>query len=129
MKQPFHIPGRPTKPEPAKLVDIAASVTHPDIVSGGITTTKRGDWALLVTVQKDTAVPIKEIEKNLQDFRLFIRRARAACWLPGRPIRLWENKFKQCGSLPSTRKAYCKRHECRPYHNSATTFPFSVCLL
>ena len=68
MKQDFHIPGRPTTPEPKKLVRLAASVSHPDVVNSGITTTTKGDWALLLTVRKNAAIPIKMLEKKASGF-------------------------------------------------------------
>ncbi len=68
MKHETHIPGRPSTPEPQKLVTIAAKVSHPAIVKSGITTTDKGDWALLLTVKKDTAVPLKEVEKKSAGF-------------------------------------------------------------
>ena len=68
MKHKIHLPGRPTKPEPAKLVKIADTLSHPDVVKTGITTTAKGDWALLVTIKSDTGTPIKEIEKQSAGF-------------------------------------------------------------
>jgi hypothetical protein len=58
-----HIPGRPNSSEPEDLVQIAAKVKHPSVVRVGITTTKEGDWALLVVVKEGTRVPIREIDK------------------------------------------------------------------
>lgn len=68
MKNEIHIPGHPLTPEPSKLVTIAARVSHPDIVKSGITTTRKGDWALLVTVKKDTRVPIMDVERRSAGF-------------------------------------------------------------
>lgn len=68
MKHETHIPGRPSTPEPRKLVTLAAKVSHPDIIKSGITTTQKGDWALLLTVKKNTAIPLKEIEKKSAGF-------------------------------------------------------------
>ena len=63
MSKSYHIPGRPTTPEPPELVRLALSLHHKDVVSTGLTTTAEGRWALLVTVKPDTPVPINEIEK------------------------------------------------------------------
>lgn len=68
MRLPFHIPGRPKSPEPPGLARIAASLHHPGVIRSGVTTTKKGDWALLVVVQKNTTIPIQEIEKKRQNF-------------------------------------------------------------
>jgi hypothetical protein len=68
MKYKTHIPGRAFTPEPKKLVSIAGKISHPNIVKSGITTTSKGDWALLVTVRRDTPVPIKEVEKKCGAF-------------------------------------------------------------
>ncbi len=68
MRQKFHIPGRPKTPEPAQLAGIVAAVRHPAVIRSGVTTTEKGDWALLVVVKKKTPVPIKEIENLCTDF-------------------------------------------------------------
>lgn len=68
MSLSFHIPGRPKSPEPARLVNIAASLRHPKVIRTGITTTKAGEWALLLVVKPHTQVPIKEVEKKCAAF-------------------------------------------------------------
>ena len=86
MSEYFHIPGRPRTPKPSSLPNIAASIQHPDIVRTGITTTKEGDWAILVVVKNGTHIPIKEIEAESQQFPVIYQ--------------------EDTGSLPIARPAY-----------------------
>ena len=70
MKQSVHIPGRPKTEQPPNLGDIAASVHlhHPAVIRSGVTTTKEGDWAILAVVEKNTPVPIHEVETECLGF-------------------------------------------------------------
>jgi hypothetical protein len=68
MNKNIHIPGLPKTPEPSDLSDIAASIEHPDVNKAGITTTKNGDWALLLFTKKGTNVPIRDIEEKVQSY-------------------------------------------------------------
>ncbi len=68
MVSKYHIPGRPKTPEPAKLVNLAAELTHPYVNRFGLTTTQEGKWALLVIIKKGTKTPIKEIEDKCKEF-------------------------------------------------------------
>lgn len=68
MSETFHIPGIPKSPEPSNLVKIASSIHHPDIAKVGLTTTEKGDWALLVGVKPGVKIPLKDIEEKCSDF-------------------------------------------------------------
>lgn len=68
MKPKVHIPGRPSTPEPQNLAEVAANLKHRDVLNSGITTTQKGDWALLVTVKKNASLPIAAVEKGAEGF-------------------------------------------------------------
>jgi|KBSMisStaDraftv2_1062788.scaffolds.fasta_scaffold1932649_1 hypothetical protein len=82
----YHNPGRPKKPVPKKLEELAATLYHPEVVRTGLTTTENGDWALLVVVKAGSSIPIPEIEKKSSGF----------------PVIYEENK----GNMPVARPAY-----------------------
>ena len=64
-----HIPGPPESPEPPnRLVEIAASLSHPAVTRVGLTTTTDGRWALMVRVQPGTSIPCKDIEAVCNDY-------------------------------------------------------------
>jgi hypothetical protein len=59
-----HIPGRPASPEPPDgLSKLAESFRHPAVTRVGLTTTAKGEWALLVGVPRGAAVPIDDVER------------------------------------------------------------------
>lgn len=59
-----HIPGRPATPEPpGGLSELAETFRHPGVTRVGLTTTAKGEWALLVGVPRGAAVPIDGVER------------------------------------------------------------------
>jgi hypothetical protein len=58
-----HIPGRPKTPGPPPALYAAQeAVSHAGPSRVGVTTTRDGDWALMVRVPQGTATPIAEVE-------------------------------------------------------------------
>jgi hypothetical protein len=58
-----HKPARPVTPEPpARLVEIVDSLTHSDVTRVGLTTTSKGEWALMVRVRPGQRTPIADLE-------------------------------------------------------------------
>jgi hypothetical protein len=58
-----HKPARPVTPEPpARLVEIVDSLKHPDVTRVGLTTTSKGEWALMVRVRAGQRTPIADFE-------------------------------------------------------------------
>jgi predicted amidohydrolase YtcJ len=61
-----HVPGLPKEPTPpADLQEAAQTIAHDSVAQVGLTTTREGDWALLVRVKPDAAYPIPEIESQV----------------------------------------------------------------
>ena len=64
-----HNPGLPTSPKPPRgLVEIAKSLTHPDVTGVGLTTTDDGRWALMVRVKPSAQTPIREVQETCSGY-------------------------------------------------------------
>jgi hypothetical protein len=73
---PRRIPGRPRSPTPpGSLVEEIRRISHPDVVSAGLTTTADGEWAALVRVSRKAQTPIPEVERFLAGFPVVYERA------------------------------------------------------
>jgi hypothetical protein len=73
-----HIPGVPKESTPpADLQEAAQTIAHDSVAQVGLTTTREGDWALLVRVKPDAAYPIPEIESQVSGHPVIYQRARA----------------------------------------------------
>jgi hypothetical protein len=64
-----HMPAPPLEPEPPKeLLRLAESLAHPAVTRIGLTTTERGEWALMVRVPPGTALPLPDLEERCRPF-------------------------------------------------------------
>jgi aminoglycoside phosphotransferase (APT) family kinase protein len=65
----IHIPGLPITPEPPEgLVEIANSMSHPDVTRVGLTATSDGRWALMVRVRPETPTPVEGVEEICREY-------------------------------------------------------------
>ncbi|MEM9366489.1 MAG: hypothetical protein AAGD07_10880 [Planctomycetota bacterium] len=60
--KPTHDPGDPKGPCPADLEQIADNLRHPDVIRAGLTCNADGQWALYISVQADTEVPLSDLD-------------------------------------------------------------------
>jgi len=75
MTNPPRIPGRPrSSAPPGSLVEEIRNISHPDVVSTGLTTTADGEWAALVRVRRKARTPIPEVERFLAGFPVVYER-------------------------------------------------------
>ncbi|MGH9720002.1 MAG: hypothetical protein ACRD8O_07300 [Bryobacteraceae bacterium] len=52
----------PDGPPPEDLKRLVRRLRHPAVAQAGLTSTDRGEWALLLTVKPGTPTPVPEIE-------------------------------------------------------------------
>jgi hypothetical protein len=65
----LHIPGPPREPEPpAKLLEAQKALSGARVSRVGLTTTRDGDWALMVRVPRGTQCPVPEVEAAKRGF-------------------------------------------------------------
>jgi hypothetical protein len=85
------MPAPPREPEaPAHLRRLAQTLRHPDVASLGLTTTPKGEWALLVRLKNGRHAPVAEIERRVR----------------GEPV-----VYDEAGAPPIARPAYPGRGE------------------
>jgi hypothetical protein len=62
-----HKPAPPVDPEPPpELKGLSQRLRHPDVASVGLTTTPKGEWALMVRLKGEG--PIPEIERKARGY-------------------------------------------------------------
>jgi hypothetical protein len=60
-----HDPAPPKTPQPpAEIRRLSQQLRHPDVANVGLTTTSKGEWALLVRVKGAVTGPIPEVERQ-----------------------------------------------------------------
>jgi hypothetical protein len=65
----IHVPGTPKSPDPPReLVEVLDSLRHPSVTRTGLTTTRDGDWALMVRVRPGIPTPVPEVEAQARGF-------------------------------------------------------------
>ena len=74
---PFdHQPAPPVVPEPPAVIKgLSETLHHPDVANVGLTTTSKGEWALLVRTRPGKDGPIPEIERQAQGYPVIYERA------------------------------------------------------
>jgi hypothetical protein len=69
LTNPTRVPGLPKSAAPPhRLAEEIRRISHPDVVSVGLTTTADGEWAALVRTTSKARAPIREIERLLTGF-------------------------------------------------------------
>lgn len=58
----------PAEDPPAPLLSLADGLQHPLVHRTGVTCTSEGRWALYVTVDPDTPVPLPDLEARCHGF-------------------------------------------------------------
>jgi len=64
-----HHPAPPRNPDPPEIIrHLSETLEHPSVQGVGLTTTSKGEWALLVNVKRGAPIPIPEIEQQAHGY-------------------------------------------------------------